>query len=91
MTDTCRHGSRLADVADVDLDGRRLGGHQRVVERVAVVGERAGVDDHAIVVALLQAVDEGALVVRLERVEARAAAAARSRAASTTWASVVEP
>ena len=62
---------RLAghDVADVDLHDGALGAQQRVVERVAVVGQRAGVDDDGVVVTPLDAVDEGTLVVRLQRRE----------------------
>ena len=63
---------RLArhDVADVDLHDRALGAQQRVVERPGVVGQGAGVDDDGVVVALLDAVDERALVVRLQAASA---------------------
>ena len=56
------------DVGDVHLDHREGDRLQAVVQRVARVGEGAGVDDEAagLLAVLLDEVDEGALVVRLE-------------------------
>src|SRR5574338_293870 len=60
------------DVADVDLDRGAGAGRQRVVQRVAGVRQRAEVAHDRVVVEPLQPVDQGALVVRLERVQQRA-------------------
>ena len=82
----------LMNVADVDLD-RGLGNAlDRVVQRVAGMAKRARIDDDRVVVALLEPVDERALVVGLEVVQRRAPGGCASRAAcSTTSASVVVP
>ena len=85
---------RLArpDVADVDLDHGLLRGHDRVVQRVAVVGVGARIDHDRVVVAVLEPVDQAALVVRLEVVDVPAARRRRAPGPrSTTSASVVEP
>src|SRR6266851_2598826 len=55
------------DLGDMDLDYRLGKPPQGVVERVAGVPQRPGVDDHRVGVALLfDLVDQGALVIRLE-------------------------
>ena len=47
------------------MNGRWIA-EQRVAQRDARVGQAAGVDDRDVEVALVEPVDEGALVVRLE-------------------------
>ena len=56
-------------VREVDLDERPLDAEQRVAQRDARVGQPAGVDDRDVEVALVQPVDQRALVVRLEEVD----------------------
>ena len=62
-------------VGDVHLDGRKLHGQQRVEQRDARVSVGGGVENKAVVHAArgLDAVDQNALVVRLENVDLDAA------------------
>ena len=59
-------------VRQVDLDERPRDAEQRVAQRDARVGQAAGVDDRDVEVALVEPVDERALVVRLEEVDLEA-------------------
>ena len=79
-TDSWRHSSRLADVGEVDLDGRQGGDLERVADRPRVVRPRAGVHDDGVRHALeaVQVLDELALGVGLEEAHAEARARARS-------------
>ena len=63
---TCRNGSRVDGIGEVDLDERPLDRQQGVAQGHAGVGQAAGIHDGDIEVALVQPVDEGAFVVRLE-------------------------
>ena len=83
---TCRNGSRVGRVGQVDLDERPLDGEQGVAQGDARVGQPAGVDDRDVEVAPVEPVDERALVVRLEEVDRRARAPA-ARAAIPAWIS----
>ena len=67
-------GLAREDVADVNLDRGPAAALDRVAQRVAGVAQRARVDDDAVVVELLDPVDERAFVVGLEVVERGAAA-----------------
>jgi hypothetical protein len=56
----------------VDLDERPADALERVSQRDAGVGQAAGVDDRPVEVALLEPVDQRALVVRLEAIDLEA-------------------
>ena len=66
---TCRNGSRVGRIREVDLDERPRDPEQRVAQRDAGVGQPAGIDDRDVEVAPVQPIDERALVVRLEEVD----------------------
>ena len=76
---TCRNGSRV-DGSDrwTSQNGRSTpsSASRRATRRV---GQPAGVDDRDVEVALVEPVDQGALVVRLEEVDRRAPARPRAR------------
>ena len=69
-------GLAREDVADVYLDRGPSAAFDRVAQRVAGMAQRAWIDDDAVVVQLLNPVDERALVVGLKVVERGAALAA---------------
>ena len=59
----------FADIGDMDFHFRYEHAAQRVMDRIAVVRKRSGIDDYAVravIVGLLQAVDDGSLVIALE-------------------------
>ena len=56
----------------MDLPERPLDAEQRVAQGDRRVGQPAGVDDRDVEVALVEPVDQGALVVRLEEVDVEA-------------------
>ena len=53
----------------MDLPERTLDREERIAQRDRGVGQPAGVDDRGVEVALVEAIDERALVVRLEEVD----------------------
>ena len=59
-------------VRQVDLDERPRDAEQGVAQRDARVGQPARVDDGDVEVALMEPIDERALVVRLEEVDVEA-------------------
>ena len=59
----------LARVGQVDLDERALHGKESVAQRDAGVSQPAGIDDGDVEVALVQAIDQRAFVVRLVEVD----------------------
>ena len=80
-TEVWRHSSRAMRVGEVQLDDRPVEGGQRVVQGPGVVGEGARVDDDggAPAPGAVHRVDELALVVRLEVLDARGRGARRRR------------
>src|SRR4051812_19105909 len=63
----------LVDVGEMNFDDRRVEQLERVTDRVAVVGPRAGIDDDTVgpIERLVDPVDELALVIRLFALRAR--------------------